>query len=988
MPGIMPRFLALGASNDFRHWIWLRQPAVSCDHIDCPPSGGLVVACEMSQATPAALPLDKVKGKSYVSRREVLLVSSLARTQRLLRAALQLPQVTVVLNHVVQKREHDALQRVLGVWKAFAARHKAFYASTAVLRDHTGKVTVIQRVIRPYLTNVKHILAPPTGPSDAALVLQRVFRGYLGRGRVILIERQKLLRFLRSWSRGNTTHLYHISDLQEVEAQAMISTAISFTCVPSKPIRDLPSLPQIQSYRAGLFALFWQVHYRRTAKKAERACERSCRQAMHYEDQYAKIRERRDKAKIAGDLQRARELAEQYQRQGEELLKRQEYDTQLLILEMNNKKASALREAKEAQWRAVLMSQEEAEAFQKATLVLLQREWEMMKVEDCRSREHSEFLEAQAEHRIKLEEQAKQVLAVKQVMWAEKSAICRKGYATRYTSAYLTQQLESQHESMYKYWTDFVQTLPLSAAFIQSTLDILTNTKQRFLDDDLHDLLLRCNYGYHAIDEVIRSAAKDTTDSKRVKIFQFFRRASSKAYHPWNECFSLKNLMRSIQSLEINVSLPVKSVVTGEGGGRAKLTCQLSIKLVADSRLLQFEKILLYKYLQDEYHSSSRQIYVDIQQFQASHIQLNNIRKNMKESKQLRSDRQQQLTQCIALEKHLTSLRSELVALALRLYEVVYHLMKMCLELFCKLPAHTISSAGHGSNVQAQLTGQAPSVVANRKGQKGNTGSPLVSKRQRQGQKRLDPTERLFDPHVDDVELFWQQLIFLMSLHGRHCAVSSMEMLTWALPPKPSYQNDGQRHALKQSSSPPPAPVQTTVKRVSKTAKQHAIISYLKKRTAAPKVAVECKYHDIPGCNLYLQPLTQGLPDFFVWGKEMLAWSKSCVDYMLTKEDKWLRGQGQQHDLQVYLARERMHYLYDASSCPVFPANSQAKVADVYELLLCRSDVLVEGSAVTDQGTAGKVEGVLSGEELDLLCGRHPVSLLVRMNMMQQVSTG
>lgn len=52
--------------------------------------------------------------------------------------------------------------------------------------------------------------------SKAAVLIQRVFRGFLGRAIVKNIERRKLLKFLRNWSHGKTGNLFHISGKFEV----------------------------------------------------------------------------------------------------------------------------------------------------------------------------------------------------------------------------------------------------------------------------------------------------------------------------------------------------------------------------------------------------------------------------------------------------------------------------------------------------------------------------------------------------------------------------------------------------------------------------------------------------------------------------------------------------------------------------------------------------------------------------------------------------
>lgn len=171
-----------------------------------------------------------------------------SRTQRLLIVALQIPVVDNLLREIGRQKVLRAQERRFNVWKEFTAKKREIDNRLKALRNTSART--IQCLIRCFLSRrrvarrrVERHLAQEKRQNDAAIriqsffryilacrrvermrriypehlrnkaaaLIQRIFRGFLGRGIVLNIERRKLLRFLRNWSRGKTAHLFQIS---------------------------------------------------------------------------------------------------------------------------------------------------------------------------------------------------------------------------------------------------------------------------------------------------------------------------------------------------------------------------------------------------------------------------------------------------------------------------------------------------------------------------------------------------------------------------------------------------------------------------------------------------------------------------------------------------------------------------------------------------------------------------------------------------------
>lgn len=1019
------------------------------------------------------------KGKA-VSRREILFIANLGRQQRLLRSALQSEKVLQAFDKITNSQHLDKTFKCFGKWKDFMEGHRERSKNAVVVNCSDGKAITIQRVIRKHLRRkADKPSLDVKEPGDAAVSIQRLYRGYMGRGISLLRERSKLLRFLRSWSRGHTENLFHISDLQEVEAQAPIATAISFTLIPSRPIRHLPSLPQIRAYRAGLFALYWQLHHRAAFHKAERKLEREQRRAMYYEDLCSSIREKRDAARIQAELQKQRDLEAYIQREKDEEEKRKLFRVSLALLQMNNKQAVALREKREESWRAAESEKDEARKKEQAIRLVFEREWELITCEDGRSSQCEALRAANASKQRAIREEAERVQIAKRLMWEKTESIFRRGKPTRFTKALLLSKLQLHHDLLFKFWSDYVATLPLDRYYKDLLRhEILTDIKVRLLDDDLHNLLATYHYDYKAIGQylVMLQSAQDSYGLKKRSMLDFFSFASQTHYHPWNQCLSLYThdtarspeaygtVFQHITGVIKTMALPVQSSSSGAAsfasGGMQHMECvDLIYKLMYDANsLVLLEKVIHYQYLCKEYKQLFREINILISRFSQELGVLQSIRNKVKEEKLLRSERQKQLSEATSLEQTLQKIRSDLIQKCTTIYHSMYHIMKMCLELFCSksagegeldmpgadlMLAMSSKSSRQNNSMREKASGPRrnsllvnPMVKANmrpvrtkaRRPSRMNVvlgGAKVANRRVSKAQSlRSHIDERSYDIYTADHELYWQQLVYLVTMQSSSYNVNALDMASWPVPPVVKHLDDGTRHIVKEkrqkqkNNLPGSSPADHSKRRYSTYAKSRNILAYISKK--APAVKTECKFFDIPGLNLFMFSDSQQY-DFIPWSAEVLEWSRSCFEYIEKREAQWKADKS----MHAYLLLQRLQYLasYDASSPSTFnnvdpitvfhyqaPQTSEegrrmlkliqaASAAEVYELLLCTSQLLVEqikGEDITDassldsgslNGTSGAevLSTVLRADDLDRVCGKHPGSLFSYLFMISEV---
>jgi shikimate kinase len=172
---------------------------------------------------------------------------SLSRNQRLLTLALQMPQVQSLFRKISSKKIYNCFFDHFAYWKLLGAAYHEQKQRNVILK--TNAAVVIQCLIRRFLARVRvrnqrkylesklkqvkiraviriqcmirrkiartrvfnmKIKKKKNSIEESVTTIQRVFRGYLGRGKVILLNRNKLIKQIRSWSNGVSSNILHI----------------------------------------------------------------------------------------------------------------------------------------------------------------------------------------------------------------------------------------------------------------------------------------------------------------------------------------------------------------------------------------------------------------------------------------------------------------------------------------------------------------------------------------------------------------------------------------------------------------------------------------------------------------------------------------------------------------------------------------------------------------------------------------------------------
>ena len=179
---------------------------------------------------------------------------SMDRTQRLLTMALAMPQVQLLFKKITKRKVVMCLNEKFLQWKQEAVLYREEKIRRITLRNKSA--VVIQCCIRKFLakrkvlkkrqekfqreakrknescikiqcmvrrklarSKVKRVreMRFKQSKDRCALLIQRVFRGYLGRGRVILLHRNKLIRQIRSWANGVSHNLLHVTGISHLD---------------------------------------------------------------------------------------------------------------------------------------------------------------------------------------------------------------------------------------------------------------------------------------------------------------------------------------------------------------------------------------------------------------------------------------------------------------------------------------------------------------------------------------------------------------------------------------------------------------------------------------------------------------------------------------------------------------------------------------------------------------------------------------------------
>lgn len=171
-----------------------------------------------------------------------------------------------------------------------------------------------------------------------------------------------------------------------MEMQAMIYTAVHFTSIPSKPIRNLPTMGQIKKYRSGVFAMRWKIANQYNMKKLEMKRRKEEAFLMQYEEILSKAYERslllREEKVVL--KQRAEQML--LQRELLEAERRNGNMSHQFLQDLQNRKQIDIRKQQEILWRIEEANRKDREAHELVLRTLQKRELELMKHEDLESK--------------------------------------------------------------------------------------------------------------------------------------------------------------------------------------------------------------------------------------------------------------------------------------------------------------------------------------------------------------------------------------------------------------------------------------------------------------------------------------------------------------------------------------------------------------------------------------------------------------------------
>ena len=385
----------------------------------------------------------------------------LPRARRLLLTALQLPLIDRLLREIAHAHERSARARALSRWRAFS---QAETARLRVLRAQRETHSVcIQRVVRGFLARrrvhrlrrerdsertrqhshtctlflalvqrtQRHALRERLLRAHAALkqdravrTIQRAVRGFLGRGKALLREMHRLRTHLQQqWSHnGLLHHLLRLTDVPgrslspshtrprshthtntrtyDVETLALLYTGVSFTTLPSRPLRALPSLAQLRSVYTRLVLLHWQIHSHAHARRVEREAQRRERAAMYREEMLTRTRDILKRAFRERDARIEEEKTRQKLREESERERRARCEAAQFLQDMHTRSLQTMREEDEERWRESEAVRKECAFIERELAALCAMERERMRLEDALARD----IELERRERLRLNE--------------------------------------------------------------------------------------------------------------------------------------------------------------------------------------------------------------------------------------------------------------------------------------------------------------------------------------------------------------------------------------------------------------------------------------------------------------------------------------------------------------------------------------------------------------------------------------------------------
>ncbi len=247
--------------------------------------------------------------------------------------------------------------------------------------------TIIQKYIRRWLSKSfalprQIIIKRNYINNKMSLRIQRLFRGYFTRAMFCNYEKKLLLKQLRLWAQGSTQKLLGRSDLADAKYQHMILRGIYMAALPSRPLRNLPTLIDILSLRGSLQKLQDSIETEHSILQTEynnRTKERLIMKFQDITDQYIR---NNIAIQLANDIQSKQDAINKRNRIIEEELKLKQRKNAMSVMAYYNLEQNNQRVEREQMFREEHKMRKYIQYINNRSLTIIQIDHEKMLNED------------------------------------------------------------------------------------------------------------------------------------------------------------------------------------------------------------------------------------------------------------------------------------------------------------------------------------------------------------------------------------------------------------------------------------------------------------------------------------------------------------------------------------------------------------------------------------------------------------------------------
>lgn len=465
--------------------------------------------------------------------------------------------------------------------------------------------------------------------------------------------------------------------------------------MPSRPIRDLPTLQTFRKYRAGLLALYWQLQFRFAARKEEAAKRREERKMMYYEELYSTAYETIVKAHILKQKQLQQQEEENKLQQEREAEKRREFLAAQTLINLHNKQMLKERAEREIEWRVSEAITKEKEWIAMVLQREADREWEMMKAEDGFSQAREKFDQTTLSAESTLKVEAAKVHAARITGWQTLKYIESRRMKATLTETVLLAHIDRYEAYLSTALSAFFRSLHLSDEAQEEIHRLLVTERTAelrtaYLQQMTLNLLHTNNYSYRLVQmEIVRMQSwlkhSDRIYPRHLLMTYLARRTEEdSALQKLLQNSMLLSGLKSHQMQGSLLKLGASTDVPAAGLKKEYLhDVQFSFRLhLPSSNIGQYAMLIQYRHLKSLNRKVFRSLTLALGDFKQKHAALKALRKEIQESKVLRSVRKDKLAIASGLEQTLFSLRSKIIEEGMLLYDSIYYEIRVFFDLF------------------------------------------------------------------------------------------------------------------------------------------------------------------------------------------------------------------------------------------------------------------------------------------------------------------